>query len=121
MRIRPNAWYIAGVVAIALLGLFTWWIQQDALQQVTGVDQVAAFLYIMMGYAAVVLVLGALGFRIRANLKYLAGIIVLTGFGAFTWYAQAYVAPQLGVFFGFLLAYAAAVLVLFYILARHGG
>jgi hypothetical protein len=120
-RIRPNLGYIAGVAAIAGLGFFTWWVQQVGLVQVDGVDQVATFLYIMVGYGIVVLLLNALGFRIRANLKYVAGIIILTVFGTLTWYAQVYISPQLGIFFGFVLAYLAAVVALFYVLGRHGG
>jgi len=113
--------YVVGIVAIAVLGVFTWWEQQNVLEHTAGVNQLAAFLYSIVGYIAVVLALSALGFRVRADLKYLGGIVCLTGFGAFAWYAAAYVAPQLGVFFGFVLAYVAAVIALVYILGHRGG
>jgi hypothetical protein len=116
-----NLKYILGIIVLIGFGTSTWWVHQYPLQQTDGADQLAVFMYIVLGYGAVILALSALKFRMRANLKYVAGIIVLTGFGAFTWYAQAYVSPQLGVFFGFVLAYLAAVLTLFYVLGRHGG
>jgi hypothetical protein len=118
-RIRSNLRYIGGVIALIGFGMFTWWAQQYIV--LTGIQQIVAFLYFVLGYSAVILAMSALKFRIRSNLKYVAGIIMLTGFGAFTWYAQEYVAPQLGVFFGFLTAYVAGVVVLFYILGRYGG
>jgi hypothetical protein len=120
-RIRPNLKYFGGILALTGFGIFTWWIQLYVFQGVTGVDQLAAFMYLVLGYATVILALSALKFTMRVNLKYVTGIIVLTGFGAFTWYSQAYVSPQLGVFFGFVLAYLAAVLTIFYVLGRHGG
>jgi hypothetical protein len=116
-----NLRIILGIIVLIGFGIFTWWVRQDALQTATGANQLAAFMYIVLGYGAVILALSALRFRVRASLKYVAGIIVLTGFGAFTWYAEAYVSPQLGVFFGFMLAYMAAVLALFYFLGRSGG
>jgi hypothetical protein len=57
----------------------------------------------------------------RIGLKYIAGIVVLTMFGIFTVWAQQNISPQLGVFFGFVLGYAIAVFVLFWILGRYGG
>jgi hypothetical protein len=116
-----NIVYIVGIIVLVAFGIFTWWVRQDIYQQVAGVDQLAALMYIVLGYGAVILALSALGFKVRAGLKYVAGIIVLTGFGAFTWYAEAYVSPQLGIFFGFALAYMSAVFVLFYLLGRYGG
>jgi hypothetical protein len=110
-----NLKYIAGIIILIAFGVFIWW----TLPRV--VAQVNLFLLLVLGYGVTVLVLSVLGFRIRANLKYLGGIIVLTGFGAFTWYAEANIAPQLGIFFGFVLAYIAAVFALFYVLGRHGG
>lgn len=120
-KIAANLKYIVGVILLIGFGIFTWWVQHDVYQQMAGVDQLAAFMYIVLGYAAVILILSASRFRLRVNLKYVAGIIVLTGFGAFTWYAEAYVSPQLGVFFGFVVAYMAAILTLFYILGRYRG
>jgi hypothetical protein len=124
-RIKTNLRYLVGIIVLTGLGVFVWWTQQYVLQQMVGVQQVGAFLYCMIGYAAVILVLSGLKFRIKTNIKtnlrYLVGIIGLTGLGAIAWYAQEYVAPQLGVFFGFITAYAAAVFVLFYILGRSGG
>ena len=116
-----NLVYIVGIIVLVGFGIFTWWVHQYPLQQMADVDQLAAFMYIVLGYGAVILALSALGFKVRASLKYVAGIIVLTGFGAFTWYAQAFISPQLGIFFGFVLAYMSAVFVLFYILGRYGG
>jgi len=85
-----------------------------------GVNQLATFMYLLMAYGIVILV-SALRLRIRANFKYVAGIIFLTGFSALAWYAREYVSPPLGVLFGFMVAYMAAVLALFYILGRYGG
>jgi hypothetical protein len=116
-----NLVYVVGIIVLVGFGIFTWWVHQNQLQQMAGDDQLAAFMYIVLGYGAVILGISALGFKVRASLKYVAGIIVLTGFGAFTWYAQAYISPQLGIFFGFALAYASAVFALFYILGRYGG
>jgi phosphoglycerol transferase MdoB-like AlkP superfamily enzyme len=116
-----NIAYIVGIVVLVGFGIFTWWVQQDVYPKIAGVNQLAAFMYIVLGYGAVILAVSALGFKIRASLKYVAGIIVLTGFGVFTWYAEAYISPQLGIFFGFALAYMAAVLALIYILGRYGG
>ena len=120
-RIKTNLKYLLGIIALTGLGVFVWWTQQYVLQQMIGVQQVGTFFYCMIGYAAVILVLSGLKFRIKTNLKYLLGIIALTGLGLFAWYAQENVAPQLGVFIGFITAYAAAVFVLFYILGRYGG
>jgi len=116
-----NLKYLAGIIVLAGLGVLVWWTQQYVLQDMIGVQQVGGFFYCMIGYAAAILVLSRLKFRIKTNLKYLAGIIALTGLGVIAWYAQDYVAPQLGVFIGFITAYAAGVLVLFYILGRYGG
>jgi len=116
-----NLTYIIGIIVLIGFGIFTLWVQQDALQQKAGVDQLAAFMYLVMAYGAVILALSALRFKIRATLKYVAGIVVLTGFGAFTWYAQEYISPKLGVFFGFILAYMVVIVVLFYVLGRSGG
>jgi hypothetical protein len=116
-----NLAYIAGIIILVGFGIFTWWAHQYPFQQIAGADQLAALMYIVLGYGVVILALSALGFKVRAGLKYVAGIIVLTGFGTFTWYAQAYISPQLGIFFGFALAYASAVFALVYILGRYGG
>jgi hypothetical protein len=117
MRTKPraNLLYIVGIIILIAFGILIWW----ALPYV--VPQLSVFLLFVLGYGAAVLALSALGFRIIVNLKYLVVIIVLTGCGALTWYAEANIAPQLGIFFGFVLAYVAAVLVLMYILGRHGG
>jgi hypothetical protein len=115
-----NLAYIVGIIVLVGFGIFTLWVQLDALKQVAGVEQLAAFMYLVIAYGAVILV-SAWRFRIRANLTYVAGIIFLTGFGAWTWYSREYISPKLGLFFGFMLAYMAAVLVLFYILGRYGG
>jgi hypothetical protein len=120
-RIKTNLKYLLGIIALMGLGVFVWWTQQYVLEQTIGAPQVGAFFYCMIGYAAVILVLSGLKFRIKTNLKYLLGIIALTGLGLFAWYAQEYVAPQLGVFIGFITVYAAGVFVLFYILGRYGG
>jgi hypothetical protein len=120
-RIRTNLKYLVGIIALMGLGVFVWWTQQYVLGQMNGASQVGAFFYCIIGYAAVILVLSGLKFRIRTNLKYLIGLIGLTALGVFAWYAQEYVAPQLGVFIGFITAYAAGVFVLFYILGRYGG
>jgi len=111
--------FIVGIIILIGFGIFTWWVQQYALQKVAGVDQLAAFMYLIMAYGIVILV-SALRFRITANLKYVAAIIFLTGFGAVAWYAREYVSPPLGLFFGFIVAYLAAILALFYILGRYG-
>lgn len=116
-----NLVYILGIIVLVGFGIFTWWVQQYPLQQIAGVNQLAALMYIVLGYGAVILVLSVLGFKVRAGLKYVAGIVSLTAFGAFTWYAEAYVSPQLGVFFGFVLAYVSAVFALVIILGRYGG
>jgi hypothetical protein len=115
-----NVAFIVGIIILVGFGIFTWWVQQYALQQTAGVDQLAAFMYLVIAYGIVILV-SALRFRIRANLKYVAGIIFLTGFGSLAWYAREYISPPLGVFFGFMVAYMAAILALFYILGRYGG
>jgi hypothetical protein len=116
-----NLVYIVGIIVLVGFGIFTWWVQQYVLQQIAGVNQLAALMYIVLGYGALILVLSVLGFKVRAGLKYVGGIIALTGFGAFTWYAGAYVSPQLGVFFGFVLAYVSVVFALVTILGRYGG
>jgi hypothetical protein len=120
-RLAANLRYIVEIIVLIGFGIFTWWIQQDALQKTAGVDQLAAFMYFVIGYAAVILALSALRFRIRANLKYVAGIIFLTGFGAFTWYESEYFSSRLAVFLSFILAFLAAVLVFYYFLGRSGG
>jgi hypothetical protein len=107
--------YIVGIIILIAFGIFIWW----TLPYV--VPQLSVFLLFVLGYGAAVLGLSALGFRIIVNLKYLVVITILTGFGALAWYAEANVAPQLGIFFGFVLAYVAGVFVLLYILGRHGG
>ena len=115
-----NVALTAGIIVLIGFGIFTWWLQQYALQKKDGVHQLATFMYLLMAYGIVILV-SALRFRIRANFKYVAGIIFITGFSALAWYAREYVSPPLGVFFGFMVAYMAAVLALFYILGRYGG
>jgi hypothetical protein len=118
---KANLKYVAGIILMAGIGVFSWWAISNFLNDMVGVPQLSAFVYLIIGYVMVFLVLGALRFRIRANLKYFAAITVLTGFGAIAWYAEAYVSPALGVFFGFIAAYLAAVIVFFYILGRYGG
>lgn len=115
-----NVAFIVGIIALIAFGIFTWWVQRYALQKVAGVDQLAAFMYLVMAYGIVILV-SALRFRITANLKYVAVIIFLTGLAAVAWYAREYVSPPLGLFFGFIDAYLAGILVVFYILGRYGG
>ena len=56
----------------------------------------------------------------RIGRNYFAGIIALILLGIFAYYMQATVSPLLGVFFGFMLGYAIAVLVVFWILGRYG-
>lgn len=119
--LKANLKFIAGIILVAALGVLAWWAISNFLNGVVGVEQLSAFVYLITGYVIAVLVLGALKFRIRANLKYFAALIFLTGFGSIAWYSQAHVAPQLGVFFGFIAAYIAAVIVFFYILGRYGG
>jgi len=58
--------------------------------------------------------------RSRTFLMYVLALVVLATFGAFTWWAQANVSPQLGIFFGFMLGYAVAIIVIFYFLRGHG-
>jgi apolipoprotein N-acyltransferase len=115
-----NVAFIVGIIALIAFGIFTWWVQRYALQKVAGVDQLATFMYLVMAYGIVILVT-ALRFRITANLKYVAAIIFLTGIAAVAWYAREYVSPPLGLFFGFIDAYLAGILVVFYILGRYGG
>lgn len=117
---RVNLKYVVGIIIMAALGVFAWWAITNFLTGMVAVLQLSAFVYLMIGYAIVFLALGALRFRIRANLRYFAALTTLTAFGAIAWYAEAYVAPQLGVFFGFIAAYLAAVIVFFYILGRYG-
>jgi hypothetical protein len=110
-----NLKYIAGIIILIAFGILIWW----SLPYV--VIQLTVFSAIVLGYGVAVLALSALKFRIRTSLRYVIGVVILTGFGAFTWYAAENVAPELGIFFGFVLAYMAAVLALFYIIGRHGG
>jgi hypothetical protein len=119
--LRENLKYIAGIILVAALGVLAWWAISNFMNGIVGVEQLSAFVYLMIAYFIAILVLGALKFRIRANLKYFVAVIVLTGFGSIAWYAEAHVAPQLGVFFGFIAAYLAAVIIFFYILGRYGG
>jgi uncharacterized membrane protein len=57
----------------------------------------------------------------KTELKYIIGIVILILMGYFTFWAQQNISPQLGIFFGFVTGYVAAVLVFFYILGRYGG
>jgi drug/metabolite transporter (DMT)-like permease len=120
-KLPANYRYIVEIIILIGFGIFTWWVQQYALQKTAGVNQLALFMYFVIGYAAVILALNALRFRIRANLKYLAGIIFLTGFGALTWYTQEYFSSRLAVFLSFILVFLAAVLVFYYFLGRTAG
>lgn len=119
--LKANLKFIAGIILMAGLGVLAWWAISNFLNGMVGVEQLSAFVYLTIGFIIAVLALGALKLRIRANLKYFAAVILLTGFGSIAWYAEAHVAPQLGVFFGFIAAYMAAVIVFFYILGRYGG
>jgi len=58
--------------------------------------------------------------RSRSFLMFIAALIVFAAFGVFIWWAQATVSPQLGIFFGFMLGYAAAIVVIFYLLRGSG-
>jgi hypothetical protein len=119
--LRANLKFIIGIVLVAAVGVSAWWAISNFLGGVVGVEQLSAFVYLIVGYVIAVLILGILKFRIRANLKYFGAIVFLTGFASIAWYSQAHVAPELGVFFGFIDAYIAAVIVFFYILGRYGG
>jgi len=119
--LKANLKFIVGIIFAAVLGVLARWTISNFLNGMVGAEQLSTFVYLMALYVIVVLALGALKFRIRANLKYFAAVIFLTGFGSIAWYAQAHVAPQLGVFFGFIAAYMVAVIIFFYILGRYGG
>jgi hypothetical protein len=58
--------------------------------------------------------------RSKTFLMYIVALIILAVFGAFTWWAQANISPQLGIFFAFILGYAVAVIVVFYLLRGYG-
>jgi len=122
MNARSNLSYLIGVLVMVGVFALGWWVQNySSLQGADGVLQLSGFLYLLAIYGILLVVIAALGYRIRANLKYFVGILGLSGLGVITWYSEAYIAPQLGVFFGFVMAYIAAVFVLFYILGRYGG
>ena len=113
--------YIVALIVLIAFGILMGWAQLDALQKKVGVDQLAIFVYIVIGYGVVIIALSALGYRIRASLKYVAGIIFLTGWGAFTSYESEYFSPKLAVFLSFMLVFMGIVMVIFYILGRSGG
>lgn len=120
-KVGANLRYIVGIIVLIFFGIFTGWVQLDILQKTAGGNELAAFLYFVIGYAAVILALSALRFGIRAKLKYVGGIIFLAGFGALAWYESEYFSPPFGVFLTFMLVFMAGVLVLFYIVGRSGG
>jgi hypothetical protein len=57
----------------------------------------------------------------KIGIRYIAGIVVLILLGVWAYWSQQNISPQLGIFFSFILGYAIAVFVLFWVLGRYGG